>query len=245
MWGGCAAFALFVVTAVVVAVDPTPILGIGRWIKPSKFFISIAIYMWTIGAYLYFLNPGEKFSRRISWAFNVIFAIEMTAIVGQPLRGTTSHFNIATPLDSAVFSIMGIAILTSTLLAGYIAFRYFYDEVDLPPAVLWGMRLGLVIFLAGSAIGGYMSAHLSHTVGAADGGPGLTLVNWSTTAGDLRIAHFLGLHALQAVPLFALVVEKLGLGSRTSLTVIFAALYLAAVGAVLVQAMMGRPLLAL
>ena len=42
-----------------------------------------------------------------------------------------------------------------------------------------------------------------HTIGAPDGTPGLPLVNWSRTHGDLRIPHFFGLHGLQAIPLLA------------------------------------------
>jgi cell shape-determining protein MreD len=75
-------------------------------------------------------------------------------------------------------------------------------------------------------------------VGGNDGGKGLPVVNWSREHGDLRIAHFLGMHTLQLFPLFGFFV------ARTSRTVIiFASLYVALVTAVLVEALMGLPLI--
>jgi hypothetical protein len=243
MAAGIVSFACFAVLAVVSQFDSTEVLGINRWIKPMKFFVSIAIFVWTTAVYLYFLNGYDKAARRISWGMILIFLVEMLIITGQAARGTTSHFNIKTPLDGMLFGIMGLAIVLNTTLAAYLLYLYFKAEIELPKSIIWGMRLGLILFLAASLEGGYMSAQIGHTVGAADGGAGLPLINWSTKGGDLRVAHFVGMHAFQAVPLFAYAMEKYKVRSATLQIFIFAALYFAAFTFVFVQAILGKPFL--
>ncbi|MDQ0743823.1 hypothetical protein QFZ62_001131 [Clavibacter sp. B3I6] len=86
-------------------------------------------------------------------------------------------------------------------------------------------------------------------MGARDGGPGLPVLGWSTTAGDLRIPHFVGMHALQLLPIAALLLGAAGRRIpalapdrvRVRLTAIAAAAYLAVVGLVTVQALGGEP----
>jgi len=243
MIAGIVSFACFAVLAIVSLFDSTEILGINRWIKPMKFFISIAIFVWTTAVYLNFLENYKKSSRFISWGTISVFFVEMFIIVMQAARGTTSHFNIKQPFDAMLFAIMGIAIIFNTLLAAYLLYLYFKAGIDLPKSILWGMRLGLILFLAASLEGGYMSAQIGHTVGAADGGAGLRLVNWSTKNGDLRVAHFVGMHALQVVPLFAYAMEKYKVKSATLQTFIFAAVYFALFTFVFVQALLGKPFL--
>jgi FtsH-binding integral membrane protein len=168
----------------------------------------------------------------------------MLLVVMQAARGTKSHFNVSTAFDGIVFSVMGLAIAISTILTGVIAFLYFRSDIDLPRSIVWGMRLGLVVFLAGSFEGAYMSTQIGHAVGVPDGGAGLPLVNWSTTGGDLRVAHFLGLHAFQAVPLFAYFLERSKVKISTPLTFGFAFAYFSVFTLVFVQALLGRPLIA-
>lgn len=245
MVAGVISFGCFIATLILSLADNTQILGTNRWIKPMKFYISIAIFVWTIAVLLQYLPNRERFSRVTSWAMIIIFAVEMAAVTGQAIRGTTSHFNIGNPIDAAIFALMGTAIVINTIFVGVLTYHYFRSNIDLPPAIVWGIRLGLLLFLFGSIQGGYMSSQIGHTVGAADGGPGLPLVNWSTVAGDLRVAHFLGLHSLQAVPIFALALQRLRISGRTGLTVGFAIVYLAVFMFLLAQALSGRPFLSL
>jgi hypothetical protein len=103
-------------------------------------------------------------------------------------------------------------------------------------AYLWGIRLGLLLFIIFSIEGGLMVGMMKHTVGAADGTPGLPLLNWSRQYGDLRIAHFLGIHSLQVLPFLGFYFLK-----TKQQMIITATVYFAAVMYVFIQALMGIP----
>lgn len=237
---------LFFILAAISLFDSTEILGINRWIKPMKFAVSIAIFLLTIAVFLSFVKGFEQSKSIIAWTMILTMVGEIVVIVAQAGRGTTSHFNTATVIDGALFGFMGWMIALNTLAAVYLLYVYFAAETSLPAAVLWGVRLGLILFLAASAEGGLMISRLSHTVGAADGGAGLPFVNWSTTGGDLRVAHFIGLHAMQVLPVAALLFvwlqNNLWRLSATILTFAFALLYFSAFNFLFIQALHGQPL---
>ena len=229
--------------------DTRTILGLNPWVKPSKFLISITAYVWTLAWFTRYVNAYRRTVRLISWGTAFVFVGEMVCVIMQSARGTTSHFNLKTPFDGAVFNTMGMLIAVNTLLV-LVTLLLFLNPTERPaPAYLWGIRLGLLLFFAGSLEGVAIVMNGAHTVGAADGGAGLPFVNWSTRAGDLRIAHFLAFHALQLLPLagYALSRYKPGWTRRAQVACVFAlaVLYAALVSLIFLQAVHGRPLLSL
>ncbi|MGI5237116.1 hypothetical protein [Dactylosporangium sp. CA-139066] len=212
--GLTAALALF--TAVGIFADDRTLLGVPVWLKPFKFSVSIAIYGTTIAWMLSLLAERR---RRFGWWLGTIIAgamlLEISIIAGQAARGHQSHFNGRTALDGLLYNIMGatiaIAWVATLILAILLLMQRMPDRAD-----ALAVRLGIIVALGGMAVGFLMTlptkAQLAqdnptvigaHSVGVPDGGPGLPLVNWSTTGGDLRAGHFIGMHALQALPLFA------------------------------------------
>ena len=53
-----------------------------------------------------------------------------------------------------------------------------------------------------------MSVINSHNIGGKIGETGLPLLNWSTLNGDLRVAHFFGIHSLQIIPILGYYTSK-------------------------------------
>ncbi len=217
-------------------VQNTQVFGINAWIKPFKFFISTAIFVFTMGWIMIYLEEKRKVTV-YSWMVIAVFSFENIYISFQAAKGQLSHFNISSAFHGMMFSLMGLAITLMTLWTGYIGYLFFIKKFpSLPQAYVWGIRLGIVFFVIFAFEGGLMAARLAHTVGTKDGGAGLPLINWSTAFGDLRVAHFLGMHSLQLLPLFSYYVAR-----NIKITLITAAAYFIFTSLLFVQALAGKP----
>ena len=247
-WMGRANVALLLFALAAAPFDSRTVTGLNPWIKPMKFAASVAVFVFTMAWLLEHVKRYRRTVRAVSWGIAVVFAVEQACILLQAARGTISHFNVKSPFDAAVFALMGVMIVVNTALVLVVLFLFFRRTEPIAPAYLWGIRLGIIIFVAAGLQGFAMTSQLAHTVGAPDGGPGLPFLGWSTRAGDLRIAHSLGLHALQVLPLVGYAFSRRTASERThqvAYTFAFAAVYAAAFVLLFWQAMLGRPLLAL
>jgi hypothetical protein len=242
--------ALLVLFAVFALFDGRMVTGVNPWLKPAKFAVSIAVYTFTLAWLMPYLAHYRRTVAFIAWGTGLVFVGEMACIISQAARGVPSHFNVSTAYDAGVFGLMGmlIAFNTALVLVTLLLFCGRTPAATLAPAYLWGIRLGLLLFLLASLEGFAMVGNMAHTVGERDGGAGLPFVNWSTRAGDLRVAHFLGFHALQILPLagysFARWHAPVVRRRAVAFVVALGLVYLAAFTLLFWQASAGRPLLA-
>jgi hypothetical protein len=209
----------FLLALVGLALDPRIVTGMPVWLKPAKFAISTAIFAASIAWLFVYLPDFPKTKRWTGPALAVILNLEVGIIDFQAARGITSHFNVGTVQNAILFSIMGTGIGMLLLLSIWILVALFRQPFQ-DRTWGWALRLGMLISVFGSATGGLMTLPSAsqraaiaqhervtvvgaHTVGAPDGGPGLPGTGWSKQHGDLRIPHFIGMHALQFIPLVA------------------------------------------
>ena len=216
---GTLMFLVAIASAVGTFVDPRIITGVPAWLKPFKFAISASIYSFTLAWVFGWLSDWPRVRRMVGWTTAIVFVLEVSIIDTQAWRGTTSHFNSSTTLDRTLFIIMGSAIILQTIVSVAVAVALWRQSFA-DRSLGWALRLGMTLTMIGALTGGLMTRPTStqleaaragapmtttgaHTVGAPDGGPGIPLTAWSSTHGDLRVPHFIGLHALQALALVA------------------------------------------
>jgi hypothetical protein len=241
-WLGAIHLIIFLLLLLYLPFNEYVVLGLNSVIKPMKFALSIWIYSWTMAIIMtYFVN--QKKVKIYSYAAIVCMGFEQIAITFQALRGEQSHFNKSNTFGIIVYELMGLFILTITLWTAYMAYVYIKQKThSLSNQIVLSMRIGLVYFVIFSLFGGYIGGKTGHSVGGLDVGNGLWFLNWNTLFGDLRVAHFFGIHSLQIIPLFGLFLSKFSnTASATKLVWIFSMLYFIYVVFVMVQAVKGLP----
>ena len=257
---GWAMVADLVFSLAAILLDPATVDGSPAWLKPLKFAISTTLFSFTVAWMIGSMERSQRLARWMGRVMTASLALEIVLIDMQAARHTSSHYNLATKFDSVVWMAMGsgIAILTVSTVLLFVAtcMERFRDR-----SLAWAVRLGLALALVGMASGSMMSlptpqqlaaAHAgkgmprsgAHTVGASDGGPGMSVTGWSADHGDLRIAHFLGLHAMQGLLLaWWMTRARWTEGRQSRLMKIVAASFLALFALTLWQALRGQAFL--
>jgi len=230
------------------AIDDREVLGVNVWIKPAKFFVSIGIYALTLAWAFAFLSPERRTGRSARYVVAATIGagtLEQAIITVRAALGQRSHFNVGTPGDAAWYSLMGLGAVLLVSTAAVMGVMVWRSDV-LTGARRIGWAAGLFIAgILGGASGAIMSARDGHWVGSASSDRnGLPFLGWSTSVGDLRIAHFLGLHAMFVLPLVGWVAYRRW-GNRPAamrVTSGVTLLWVGVVAAAFANAMAGNPL---
>jgi len=231
---GLVCLAFSIVFLILSRLTTTQVYNVSAWYKPFKFAFSTFLFSWAMAWYCHYL-PNFNIPL-FNWTVIILLGFEIVYIAVQAGRGQLSHYNVGTPFYSFLYSMMAIAASVVTLYTAYVGLLFFTTDLpDLPYYYVWAIRLGIFIFVIFSFQGFVMGSKLTHTIGGPDGGPGIPILNWSTKYGDPRIAHFIGMHALQVLPLLSFYLLK-----NTKATLLVSILYGLLAVWTLVEALKGR-----
>lgn len=227
-----AMFALVLVGAVGVLADDRLLLGESVWLKPMKFGFAMGVYGLTLAWLLSKLRKGRRLGWWLGTAFAVAGLVDVGAVVYAAAHGTVSHFNanpdpVARTVRTA-FNIGVLPLLLTTLVIAVLVLIQRTGDRALTAALRAGLGLavaGMVaaVWLSNSAgveprtvadaNGHPVSMNGGHGIGDPDGN-GMPLTHWSTTGGDLRVPHFVGLHGIQVLLLVTAVLGLLAARRR-------------------------------
>lgn len=218
-------------------VSPVQYNQVSAWYKPFKFAFSTFTFAWAMAWYCHYLPTFNV--ALFNWSVVILLSFEIVYIAIMASQGKASHYNVSSPIFSILYSMMALAATLVTLYTAYVGLLFFTNSFpELPHYYLWSIRLGILLFVVFSFEGFLMGSRMNHSVGLLNDNSTLFILGWSKKVGDLRIAHFIGMHALQVLPILSFYVLK-----NTKLTLVFGFLYACLALFVLIQALNGKPLI--
>ena len=226
------------------SLDDRTLRGANVWIKPMKFALSIAVLALTTAWFIGHLPRVRRGAPGVRAVVAIVLGagiFELAYITLQAALGQASHYNVGDAVHAAMYTLMGVGALTLTASQPLLAWQiHRHGDSSLTPAYRLAVVLGLALtFVLGAGAGIPLSALPPAP------GPGLPILGWSMVAGDLRPAHFLGIHAAQLVPLAGAAIVAARIARPRRALVAFAAAYAALWLALVVQASLGLPLVRL
>ena len=207
---GVAMAVLALLFALAALVDDRTLRGVDVWIKPIKFAMSIGVLSLTTAWFAGHLPASVRAGRpmdRIVWLVVGTATFELAYIELQAALGQGSHYNVGDPLHATMYSLMGLGALVLTATQPMLAWLLWrHPDASRPPAFREAILIGLVLtFVLGAGIGGVLAGRQP-----ASGDAVVPWFGWSLHGGDLRPAHFVGIHAEQALPLVGYAVSRAG-----------------------------------
>lgn len=206
---GWVMLALLLACLVAMAFDPRTINGVPVWVKPAKFAASFVVWFWTLAwawGVLARDARGGGVARVVLWVTLGAAWFEQGWITLRAALGLPSHF-ADDALGGVMYGLMGLGALLLVAMAALLGLLVLLRPDPAQPRP-WRVAIGLGLVLGG-VLGGFTGASISandtpHVGGTAGDAGALPPFFWSRDGGDLRVAHFLAVHAMQALPLLAL-----------------------------------------
>ena len=203
-------FALLIPLAIAWGLDERTLRGANVWIKPIKFAISIGVLALTTAWFVGHLPVERRTGRAIDWIVWLLIGsgtFELAYITMQAALGEASHYNVADAWHMAMYNLMGVGALMLTATQPMLAWQLFrHPDPHRSEVYRMAVLIGLLLtFVFGAGVGGLL-ANLQPPNGAVT----LPLFGWSLGGGDLRPAHFVGIHAEQLLPFIGYGAATLG-----------------------------------
>lgn len=232
--------------------DSRELLGVSVWEKPIKFFVSSAIFSFTYSWLSSFITKGARWVKLAGLFIAVSLAVELVLISAMAILGTTSHFNVSSPIAIVIWSLMATFIsivLFSTIFISLMILFQKQQDFNLKLALALGsintaVGMGLAYLMtwpSAAQLANYQGIAGAHAVGVSDGGPGLPFLGWSTVGGDLRVGHFFGLHSIQVAAILLALSLLIPFAFRVPLILVGNLAWLGFVGLVTWQSLRAEP----
>lgn len=204
---GFALLALLIPLALAWGLDERTLRGANVWIKPMKFAVSVGLFALTTAWFVGHLLPAARRLRAVDvivWVMIGSASFELAYIALQAGLGKGSHYNVGDPIHAAMYSLMGLGAMALTATQPALAWLLWrHADPRRGPAYRLAVLIGLVLtFVLGASVGGVLSGMQPPETAT------LPLIGWSMSGGDLRPAHFLGIHVQQLLPLVGLAVAS-------------------------------------